>query len=106
MCPSEVSDIEHSIWRRYKDQGVQVFGIGSEDSLSALTNFRDSFGLTYPILYYANGQVHAKWNLQSAFPTAAYPQDWIVGPDGRIVYANNGFEPDEMRFVLERYLED
>ena len=79
-----------------------VFGIGSEDSQSALLNFRDSFGLTYPILYDGNGQVHSQYSLQSAFPTAAYPQDWIVGPDGRIVYANNGFEPDEMRFVIEQ----
>ena len=40
--------------------------------------------------------------MNQAFPTAAYPQDWIVGPDGTILYVNNGFEPDEMRFVLER----
>jgi len=83
-----------------------VFGIGSQDSLTALLNFRNSFGLTFPILYDPNGEVHNQWNLQSAFPTAAYPQDWIVGPDGRIVYANNGFEPDEMRFVLDQFLEE
>jgi hypothetical protein len=42
----------------------------------------------------------------SAFPSAAFPQDWIVGPDGRIVYENNGFEPDEMRYVLEQTLKE
>ena len=83
-----------------------VFGIGSQDSLNALLNFRNSFGLTFPILYDSNGEVHKQWNLQSAFPTGAYPQVWIVGPDGRIVYANNGFEPDEMRFVLDQFLEE
>ena len=81
-----------------------VFGIGSEDSESALLNFRDSFGLTYPILYDGNGQVHAQYNLQSAFPTAAYPQDWVIGTDGRVAYVNNGYEPDEIAAVVEQEL--
>ncbi len=41
----------------------------------------------------------------SAFSTAAFPQDWVVGTDIRIVYANNTFEPDEMRAIIERELE-
>ena len=51
-----------------------------------------------------NGSVHQDWAMNSAFPSAAFPQDWIVGPDGRILYSNNGFEPDEMRFVLDQAL--
>ena len=81
-----------------------VFGIGSEDSQTALLNFRNSFGLTYPILYDSNGQVHAQYNLQSAFPTAAYPQDWIVGVDGTIQYVNNAYDPAAMTAVIEAEL--
>jgi hypothetical protein len=44
--------------------------------------------------------------MELAFPSAAFPQDWIVGPDGRIIYENNGFEPDEMRYVLEQALKE
>ena len=32
------------------------------------------------------------YDLEFAFPTGAYPQDFVVGTDGRIVYASN--EPD------------
>jgi len=42
----------------------------------------------------------------TAFMSAAYPQDWIVGVDGKIAYANNAFEPDEMRAVIERELSE
>ena len=83
-----------------------MWGVGSEDSRETLINFATSFGLSFPILEDPEGSVHAKYDMNQAFPTAAYPQDWIVGPDGTILYVNNGFEPDEIRFVLERSLQD
>lgn len=85
---------------------MRVYGIASQDDPKALRNFASSFGITFPILVDENESVHKQWTQNSAFPTAAYPQDWIVGPTGQILYANNGFEPDEMRFVLDRALED
>ena len=35
---------------------------------------------------------------------AAFPQDWIIGSDGRVAYVNNAYEPDEMIDVIEREL--
>jgi hypothetical protein len=40
----------------------------------------------------------------SAFPTAAYPQEWIIDPDGNIAYVSNIFDQDEVIAVIERYL--
>ena len=40
-----------------------------------------------------------------AFPTGAYPQDWVIGTDGLVVYANNRFELEEMTTAIERELE-
>ena len=82
-----------------------VWGIGSDDPLDALTSFANALGLTYPILHDRDGSVHTDYSMTSAFPTAAYPQDWIVGADGRIVYANNAYEPSEIRAVIEREIE-
>ena len=36
-----------------------------------------------------------------AFPTGAYPQDWIVGSDGTIIYVHNRFDVDAMRAALD-----
>jgi hypothetical protein len=58
-----------------------------------------------PILIDEGGVVHRGYSLLSAFSTAAFPQDSVVGTDGRIVYANNTFEPDEMRAIIEQELE-
>ena len=83
---------------------MQVYGLASDDTVAALEAFRDRLGLSFPILVDADGAVHRTYAMEMAFSSAAYPQDWIVGVDGLIAYANNAFEPDEMRAVLERQL--
>ncbi len=83
-----------------------VYGIASDDDPHILAAFAEALGLTYPILIDEGGLVHSEYSMSSAFSTAAYPQDWVVGTDGRIVYANNIFEPDEMAAVIERELSE
>lgn len=104
MCASEVSDIENSIWRAYRDAGVQVFGVASDDPPDVARAYAEALGLSFPILLDEGGAVHREYAMFSAFSTAAYPQDWIIGTDGRVVYANNAFEPDVIRAVLDREL--
>ena len=94
MCASEVSDSEHSIWQRYKDEGVIVLGIASQEPQTEIEQYVEQLGITFPVLKDSNGSVHAQYQQQSAFPTAAYPQDWVIGPDSTIVYRNNGYELD------------
>ena len=81
-----------------------VYGVASDDSPEALAAFKERLGLSFPILVDTDGEVHAAYSMALAFSSAAYPQDWIVGTDGRVAYANPAFEPDEMRAVIEREL--
>jgi peroxiredoxin len=85
---------------------VRVWGIASDDSEAVLSRFRDTLGITFPILYDETGEVHAQWLQDAAFPSAAYPQDWLVDPNGVIAYANNAYEPDEIRALLNSWLSD
>lgn len=57
-----------------------------------MRTYAESLGLTFPILLDSDGSVDRLYDLEFAFPTGAYPQDFVVGTDGRIVYASN--EPD------------
>lgn len=82
-----------------------MWGIASDDDPEDLRRYADALGLSFPILLDEAGMVHNQYAIASAFPSAAYPQDWIVGPDGRIAYSNNAFEPDEIRLVLDLLLE-
>lgn len=80
------------IWEEYKDQGVQVWGIATREPPELVQTYVDALGVDFPILLDETGEVDRLYDLEFAFPTGAYPQDFVVGTDGRIVYANN--EPD------------
>jgi len=84
---------------------VVVWGIGSQDSLGALQTFTEQMGLTYPVLYDENGEKKQMYNPGKTPTNSVYPQDWIVGADGTIVYVNTEYEPDEMAQVLDAELE-
>ena len=80
------------IWEAHRDAGVQVWGIASREDAARVRTYTEALGLTFPILMDSTGEVDRLYNLAFAFPTAAYPQDFVVGTDGRVVYSSN--EPD------------
>lgn len=90
-----------AFWEPRRDRGLQVLAI-ADQAPDTLRNFRDQLGLTFPVLYDPEGAVYAHYSTEAAFWLASYPQDWIVGPGGTIVYLNNRYEPDEIEAVLDR----
>ena len=41
---------------------------------------------------------------QDAFEVSPYPQDWVIGADGRVAYVNTAYEADEIRAIVEEEL--
>jgi peroxiredoxin len=104
-CASEVSDIESSIWQTYRDEGLVVWGIGGiDEDYETVANFVEYMGLTYPILIDADGSIFDAYTQQTAFGQAFFPQEWIIGADGRVAYVNNTYEPDAIIEIIEREL--
>lgn len=83
---------------------MHVWGIATQEEAQTVREYAEGLGATYPILIDTTGSVHAQYQQQSPFPTGAYPQDWIVGTDGQIVYVNNTFSLEEMIAVLDAEL--
>lgn len=104
MCPSEVSDIDDNVWARYRDAGVVVWAIASDDPEDAVRAFADALALELPLLLDEGGAVKASYPQTMAFPTAAFPQLWVVGTDGRVAYVANEYEAGELTAVLEAEL--
>ena len=105
MCPSEVSDVQSTLWQHYQDKGVIVWGIGSQDAYDSLVLFADQMGITFPILFDDGAVVQADYNPGKGPTNSVYPQDWIIGADGTVVYVNTVYDPDEMYAVLDAELE-
>ncbi len=81
-----------------------VWGIaGDRDSQAQVSRFVDQIGVSFPILYDQGASVIDQYRLRHDFGTK-YPIDWVVGKDGRIIYVNDGYEPDEIKAVLDAEL--
>lgn len=75
----------------------------SEEEGDTLSAFRDSLALSYPVLVDDQG-VHETWSQISSVMAAAYPQQWIVGTDGKIAYVAAEHSPDAVMAVLDEQL--
>ena len=84
---------------------MQVYGIATAESEYTVEQFKEYTGATYPFLLDTDGSVLNAYSQQTAFWSAAYPQDWIIGADFKVAYVNNGYEPDEMIAVIEEQLD-
>jgi hypothetical protein len=60
--------------------------------------------MTYPVLFDGDGTVLAQYNQVLAFDNTRYPQDWIIGSDGTVVYFSSTYEPALMIEVVEQEL--
>lgn len=83
---------------------MRVWAIASREPDATVQAFVDYYGVELPVLLDRDGAVIDAYALQRAFPDTIYPQQWLVGADGRVVYANNGYEPDELVAAIERAL--
>ena len=69
-----------------------MWGIATREDAERVRTYADSLGVDFPVLLDETGDVDRLYDLAFAFPTGAYPQDFVVGTDGRVVYASN--QPD------------
>ena len=81
-----------------------VWGIGSEDGYDNLGAFVEQMGLTYPLLYDEGAAVQDLYNPGSVPTNSKYPQDWIIGADGRVKYVNTVYDSVELMAVLDAEL--
>ncbi len=81
-----------------------MWGIGSQDGYDNLVAFGEQMGITFPVLFDESGDVHSDYNPGKVPTNSVYPQDWIIGVDGTVVYVNTVYDPDEMHAVISTEL--
>jgi peroxiredoxin len=85
---------------------VVVWAIASTEAESQVAAFAEYFDLDLPVLMDADGSVHAKYNMPMAFPTGAYPQEWLIDTEGKIHSWSNRFDADVVISSIEALLEE
>lgn len=81
-----------------------VWAITTRENAETIQRWADAFDITLPILLDSDGSVTQDYEQTMAFPTGAYPQEWLIGTDGVIEYYSNELEIDELTELIEAEL--
>jgi len=82
-CRSEMPDLEQ-LYRERKGQGFVVLAVDLQEPKGPVADFVDRFGLTFPILMDASGEVAERYNIQ------VLPSTFFIDKEGRIATFNFG----------------
>jgi len=105
VCPSEVSDIDASIYDAYADDGLVVWGVGPDDDAESLAAFAEYTGIDFPVLYDEGGVVWEEYAMDIAFENTVFPQEWLIDVDGRVAYVGNEYDPAALIPLIEEQLD-
>lgn len=81
-----------------------MWAVSTREDADRVGDWADFYGIDLPILLDTDGSVSALYQGTMAFPTAAYPQQWLIGTDGVIEYYSNEYEHDALTTIIEREL--
>lgn len=98
-CKVEAPMLER-VWQDYKDQGVILLGIDTNDPLKNALDYLAEYGITYPNAPDQGGHI------EDAYRITGIPETFVVNKDGQIVrhYISTPNESD-LRNQIERALE-
>ena len=101
MCASEVSDIDGTLLPLYEHTDLVAWSIAPDQNAEVVSSFAEALDLSMTILVAPLGSLDDIYFIDAAFKTAAYPKIWVIGRDGKFVYAANTFDPDELKAALD-----
>jgi cytochrome c biogenesis protein CcmG/thiol:disulfide interchange protein DsbE len=95
-CKDEAPFLQQ-MWERYRERGLVVIGVDTNDFRRDARRFVGRYGLTFPIAYDGPGKA------RDAYGVTGFPETYVVDPEGRVIDALvGGINTDEDRSRLER----
>ncbi|CQH53309.1 peroxiredoxin [Halobacterium hubeiense] len=98
-CTTEACSFRDN-WDEYSDRGVPVFGV-SDDPVEDLKDFAEKYDLPFDLLSDEDGSVSTAYdsygekNVFGNEVEGVFRNTYVVGPDGDVVAAFEGVDPDE-----------
>jgi peroxiredoxin len=100
-CQAEMPHLQ-AMYERYKDQGLIVLGIDMDgpETVAQVPSWTSGHGITFPMLIDEETRAVSIYN-----PHRSAPYTVIIGKDGKIASAREGFTPGDEK-MLEKTVVD
>ena len=96
-----MSDIESTIWQKYKDKGVLVYGIYQSEPGNLIADFIEQTGISYPVIKDNGTLGQFKFAPGVGYP---FPRDVVIGKDGIVHSIKSSFNVQEMDTLIQQLL--
>lgn len=98
VCREEMPHIEKEIWQTHKaDTNFVLLGIDLQEDSATVARFRESTGITYPLLLDPEGKAFYTYAQQGAGVT----RNVIIAPDGKIAFLTRLYDEQEFNNMKE-----
>jgi len=100
-CQSEMPRLEKEIWEKHKGSNFELIAIAREQTDKEITPYREKNKYSFPM------GPDPKRTIYSKFAEAGIPRNYVIDPEGKIVFQSFGYSPDDfdkMIKILEKEL--
>ncbi|MDZ7319041.1 MAG: right-handed parallel beta-helix repeat-containing protein [candidate division KSB1 bacterium] len=97
-CDVEAPQLEKNIWQVYQSQGLQVLGISLTLTVSAVKNWGNTLGLSFPLL------IDDLYHVQAQYLMGFTPHNTIIDCDGVVRYTDYGYHEADLIEVIKKCL--
>jgi len=94
-CREELPYLEKQIFQAFKPEKLAVLVIGREENDEIIQPFVDKHGYTVP--FAGDPEMVA----YSQYATRFIPRNFVIGPDGTVLYQSQGYEPQEFQEMVK-----
>ena len=82
-----------------KDRGLEIVAVNAFDTEEQVRKYIRENNFTFKVVLGGEGE---KYTLGKAYGVQAYPTNYLVGPDGKILWRAVGFDETALRQALEK----
>jgi peroxiredoxin len=100
-CQTEMPRLEKDVWEKYKGGNFELIAIAREQTAREITEYKEKHKYSFPL------GPDPKRAIYSKFAEAGIPRNYVIDPEGVIVYQSFGYTPDDfdkMIKILEKEL--
>jgi len=94
-CREELPYLEKQIWQAFDREKLAVLVIGREENDEIIQPFVDKHGYTVP--FAGDPEMVA----YSQYATRFIPRNFVIGPDGTVLYQSQGYDPREFEEMVQ-----
>ena len=85
------------IYTELKDKGFDMIAVNANDTPEVVNRYAKASHFTFRIVLGGRGP---QYTLGTAYGVRAYPTNYLVGPDGKILWRAVGFDEADLREAL------